>query len=412
MAHRKKLKKSIKIIIGAVLAAALMISGVFIWKHRNAKTVSETVNEPQPTETPDEELPAVSEEPEPTPVPTPEVEESSFTLFMVGDGLIHGAVYENAAQPDGTYDFKPMLDRIGEIAGQYDLAYYNQETILGGTEMGLSSYPVFNSPQEFGENMIEEGFDLVSTATNHSMDMGAAGLESQYNFWKAHEDEILMEGTNMSWDERNEISVRECNGISYAFLSWTFGTNGIPMPEGQEYLVNSYDGYEDEMLDQVRRADEMADVVIIAIHWGTEYADYPNDHQIWLAQELSDAGCDIIIGNHPHMIQPVQWINGHKTICFYALGNLISAQFDDSLVGMMGAVTINKRTEGDKTEITLSDVKADLHWTYGEAVQWLDIGVYPFTHLNDSICPGYQELYSRMSQIITAMDDSIQVGGF
>ena len=112
------------------------------------------------------------------------------------------------------------------------------------------------------------------------------------------------------------------------------------------------------------------------------------------------------------MIQPVQWINGHKTICFYALGNLISAQFDDSLVGMMGAVTINKRTEGDKTEITLSDVKADLHWTYGEAVQWLDIGVYPFTQLNDSICPGYQELYSRMSQIITAMDDSIQVGGF
>ena len=94
MAHRKKLKKSIKIIIGAVLAAALMISGVFIWKHRNAKTVSETVNEPQPTETPDEELPAVSEEPEPTPVPTPEVEESSFTLFMVGDGLIHGAVYD------------------------------------------------------------------------------------------------------------------------------------------------------------------------------------------------------------------------------------------------------------------------------------------------------------------------------
>lgn len=412
MAHRKKLKKSVKIIIGTVVAAALLITGIFIIRHRNAKTANETVKEPQSAETHNEELPVVTQEPEPTPTPTPEVEESSFSLFMVGDGLIHGAVYQTAGLPDGSYDFKPMLDRIGEIARQYDLAYYNQETILGGTEMGLSSFPVFNSPQEFGVNMIEEGFDLVSTATNHSMDMGAAGVESQYNFWKSHEDQILMEGTNLSWEERNEISVRECNGISYAFLSWTFGTNGIPMPEGQEYLVNSYTGYEEEMLDQVRRASEMADVVIMAIHWGTEYADYPDDHQLWMAQALSDAGCDIIIGNHPHMIQPVQWINGNKTICFYALGNLISAQFDDSLVGMMGAVTINKRTENGKTEITLSDVKADLHWTYGEAVQWLDIGVYPFTQLNDSICPGYQELYGRMSQIITALDSNIQVGGF
>ena len=112
------------------------------------------------------------------------------------------------------------------------------------------------------------------------------------------------------------------------------------------------------------------------------------------------------------MIQPVQWINGHKTICFYAMGNLLSAQFDDSLVGMMGAVTIHKKTTGDKVEITLSDAKADLHWTYGEVNGWHDIRVIPFSELDDSICPGYQELYARMSQIITAMDDSIQVGGF
>jgi poly-gamma-glutamate synthesis protein (capsule biosynthesis protein) len=216
----------------------------------------------------------------------------------------------------------------------------------------------------------------------------------------------------MSWDERNEISIRECNGISYAFLSWTFGTNGIPMPEGQEYLVNSYTGHEDEMLEQVRRAAAMADVVIMAIHWGTEYSDTPDDHQLYWAQALSDAGVDIIIGNHPHMIQPVEWINGHKTICFYALGNLISAQFDDSLVGMMGAVTVNKKTKGDEKEITLTDVKADLHWTYGEVNTWKDMEVIPFSQLNDDLCPGYQDLYARMSQIITARDDSIQVGGF
>ncbi len=400
MAKKRKIRTGAKVFAGTVLAACVAVCGIYFWKNREEPEVRKEEPTAELRET---EKPVIEEIKE---------EETSFSLFMVGDGLIHGAVYYWAEQPDGTYEFKPMVDRIGEIARQYDVAYYNQETILGGTELGLSSYPVFNTPQEFGLNMIEEGFDLVSTATNHSMDMGVEGLERSYNFWKSHDDEILMEGTNMSWDERSEISVRECNGISYAFLSWTFGTNGIPTPEGMEYLVNTYIGYEDEMLEQVRRADEMADVVIMAIHWGTEYADYPNEHQIWLAQELSDAGCDIIIGNHPHMIQPVQWINGHKTICFYALGNLISAQFDDSLVGMMGAVTVTKKTKGDESEIILSDVKADLHWTYGEVNTWKDMEVIPFTQLNDSLCPGYQDIYNRMSKIITAMDDSIQVGGF
>ncbi len=404
--RKRKVKTWFKVLVGALLVAAIAICAVFVRRalKKPAQPEEEETAVIQETQTPE---PEVSEEPE-----EPKEEETSFTLFMVGDGLIHGAVYYWAEQPDGTYEFKPMVDRIGAIARQYDLAYYNQETILGGTEMGLSSYPVFNTPQEFGLNMIEEGFDLVSTATNHSMDMGAEGVERSYNFWKSHEDQILMEGTNMSWDERNEISIRECNGISYAFLSWTFGTNGIPMPEGQEYLVNSYTGHEEEMLEQVRKAGSMADVVIMAIHWGTEYSDTPDDHQLYWAQALSDAGVDIIIGNHPHMIQPVEWINGHKTICFYALGNLISAQFDDSLVGMMGAVTVNKKTKGDEKEITLTDVKADLHWTYGEVNTWKDMEVIPFTQLNDDLCPGYQDLYARMSQIITARDDSIQVGGF
>lgn len=397
---KRKMKKSGKIIIAVLVTAALTLAGIFAWV---------LTRPPQPVK--QVQTAMLHELDEPI-VAEPQIEETSATLFMVGDGLLHEAVYYWVRQPDGSYEFKPMLNRIGEIARQYDLAYYNQETILGGSELGLSSYPMFNSPQEFGVNMIEEGFDLVSTATNHSLDAGVAGIESSWNFWNSHADEVVMQGTNLSWEDRDNIPVREVNGISYAFLSWTFGMNGLQPPEGMEYLVNCYTGYEEEMLEQVRRGKEMADVVIMAIHWGTEYADYPNDEQLYLAQALSDAGCDIIIGNHPHMIQPVQWINGHKTICFYALGNMISAQFDDSLVGMMGAVRINKTTKGNETEITLSDVKADLIWTYGEVNNWHNIEVFPFSQLDDSICPGYQALYDRMSQIITAMDDSIPVGGF
>lgn len=400
MAVKRRMKKTGKIIVGIVSALCVALVGVLAW----VLTRPPVLNKQTKT--------AALHELDVPIVDVPKVEETSATLFAVGDALLHGAVYYWAQQPDGTYEFKPMVDRIGEIARQYDLRYYNQETILGGTELGLSTYPTFNSPQEFGTNMIEEGFNLVSTATNHTLDAGVAGVENSWNFWHSHENEILMQGTNMSWEERNEIPVREVNGITYSFLSWTFGMNGFQPPEGMEYLVNCYTGYEEEMLEQVRQAKEKADVVIMAIHWGTEYADYPNDEQISLAQQLSDAGCDIIIGNHPHMIQPVQWINGNKTICFYAMGNLISAQFDDSLVGMMGSVKITKKTTGNETEITLSDVKADLHWTYGEVNSWNNMRVIPFAELDDSLCPGYQELYARMSQIITAMDDSIQVGGF
>ena len=401
MAVKRKLRTRGKVIIAIAVAVALALCGLFIY----------ALNQ-EPPAVKAESSPSLRAESSLIDKPEPVVEETSATVFMVGDALLHEAVYYWVRQPDGTYEFKQMLDRIGEIARDYDIRYYNQETILGGTELGLSHYPTFNSPQEYGVNMIEEGFNLVSTATNHTLDAGVAGVESSWNFWKSHEDEILMQGTNMSWEEREEIPVREVNGITYSFLSWTFGMNGFQPPEGMEYLVNCYTGYEDEMLDQVRRAKEKADVVIMAIHWGTEYADYPNDEQIALAQQLSDAGCDIIVGNHPHMIQPVQWINGHKTICFYAMGNLISAQFDDSLVGMMGAVTINKKTVDGVSEITLSDAKADLHWTYGEVNNWHDIVVYPFSQLDDSICPNYQALYDRMSKIITAMDDTIQVGGF
>ncbi len=400
MAVKRKMKKTGKIIIGIVSALCLALAGVLAWVLTRPPVLNKQTRTASLHEL---EVPIVD---------VPKVEETSATLFAVGDGLLHEAVYYWVQQPDGSYEFKPMVDRIGEIARGYDLRYYNQETILGGSELGLSHYPTFNSPQEFGVNMIEEGFNLVSTATNHTLDAGVAGVENSWNFWHSHEDEILMQGTNLSWEQRNEIPVREVNGITYSFLSWTFGMNGFQPPEGMEYLVNCYTGHEEEMLDQVRQAKEKADVVIMAIHWGTEYADYPNDEQISLAQQLSDAGCDIIIGNHPHMIQPVQWINGHKTICFYAMGNLLSAQFDDSLVGMMGAVKINKKTTGGKTEITLSDVKADLHWTYGEVNNWHDIRVIPFAELDESLCPGYQELYARMSKIITAMDDSIQVGGF
>ena len=343
---------------------------------------------------------------------SPVISETQATLFMVGDALLHDTVYNDGRTADGGWDFTHQIHRLGEIARQYDLAYYNQETILGGEELGLSNYPMFCSPQEWGRDMVAQGFNLVSTATNHALDRWGAGIAASKAFWKSQEG-VVEDGTNTSWEEYNELPVYEVNGISYVFVSWTYGMNGLQCPEGEEYLVNCYDGYMDVMLDQVRQGKEKADVVIVAIHWGDEYSMTPNESQMSIARQLSDAGADIIIGNHVHCIQPIEWING-KTICFYALGNMISDQWpwEESMIGMMGALKITKTVQGSKTDIKISDVKADLHWTYSNRPAHTDFEAIPFSQLNDSLYPGYEEVYSRYVTKITEMDDSIQVGGF
>ena len=152
--------------------------------------------------------------------------ETYASMVMVGDALIHGTVYGTAhryANYNG-YDFKPMLEHIKERVKDYDLAYYNQETILGGTELGLSTYPLFNSPYEVGDAFIDAGFNLVSLATNHTIDKGEKGVLNSRNYWNQQAD-VLAAGSYSSFEERDKVVIKEVNGIKYAFLSYTTYTN-------------------------------------------------------------------------------------------------------------------------------------------------------------------------------------------
>ncbi|MEE3488522.1 MAG: CapA family protein [Bulleidia sp.] len=305
-----------------------------------------------------ESTPSPTPEPTPAPVPTPEV--CSLDLFMVGDCLVHDAVFNDALQEDGTYDFTDMFTEVPSLLEGYDLRYYNQEAILGGEELGYSGYPMFNCPSAVGDALTDMGFNLVSLANNHSLDRGEQGIINSMEYWKAKKDTVTA-GTNLSREERDEIPVYEKNGISYAFLSWTYGTNGLVTPEGKEYLVNVYPDHEEEMLNQVRRAKEKADLVLIAMHWGVEYTLQETEEQQRLAQELADAGADIIIGCHPHVVEPITWLNDGKTLCIYSLGNFISAQIDEEKrVEMAAGVTVTKTVDNGKTTVVVSDPRAQL----------------------------------------------------
>ena len=326
------------------------------------------------------------------------------SLFMVGDALIHSTLYQDAKVGNG-YDFKPMLELIKPISSSYNLVYYNQETILGGTELGLSNYPRFNSPYEVGDAFLDAGFNLVSLATNHTMDKGEAGVLNSVNYWKNHPD-IVTSGQWTSYEERyNSIdTIYEINGIKYAFISYTTWTNGLETPAGKEYLNNVYS---DEKAEQdIAHIKDRADVIIVAMHWGTEYSlgvDYQQEH---IAQFLADQGVQIIIGAHPHVVEPVEYLNDGKTFVIYSLGNFISDQANDmnnaKLTGLMMSLIIKKDVDvEDNVTISIVQPKAELIYTKSYYGGKRNFKVYPYPQLNDSLLPNYQSLYERYKGVVS-----------
>ena len=286
-------------------------------------------------------------------------EEMDASLVMVGDALIHSAVYEDAYTGDG-YDFKPMLKEIKPLIKDYDLKYYNQETILGGTELGLSNYPRFNSPYEVGDAFIDAGFNLVSLATNHTMDKGEVGVINSLNYWNSKED-VYTAGSYLSFEDRDEVIIKEINGITYSFFSYTTWTNGLETPSGKEYLNNVYSP--EKVKDDIEKVRDKVDVVIVAMHWGTEYSTSVSASQQEIANYLSSLGVDIIIGGYYHVVGPVAFVG--KTMVIYLLGNFIFDQEGvERLIGLMVGIDIHKTVENGVTTIELKDPKAELLYTH------------------------------------------------
>lgn len=275
------------------------------------------------------------------------------TIGAIGDILIHDWVYEDAAI-DQTYDFKPMLTNIKPFMSKPDFLIANQETILGGIEMGLSSYPTFNSPQEVGDAFIDAGVDFVSTANNHSLDKGERGILTEIAYFNTVG--LPYVGVFKDPVDQQTLRIMNINGIKAAILSYTYGTNGIPIPKGKDYLVNLID--KNKMKAEIKRAKQQADIVIMSMHWGNEYNRIPSPMQKDLAQFLVNEGADIIFGHHPHVLQPMEWLtdaSGRKAFVIYSLGNFLSGQMHD-YKDIGGIATINV-----KKTVSSSGVKIDLY---------------------------------------------------
>ncbi|MDD4718757.1 MAG: CapA family protein [Bacilli bacterium] len=330
--------------------------------------------------------------------------EYKLSMIMAGDALIHDAVYKDAYVSENKYDFNYMFEDIKPIIQNYDLAFYNQETIIGGIDLELSTYPRFNSPEEIGEALINTGFNLVSLANNHSLDKGEQAIINSNNYWKSRD--VMVSGTYNSLDDKNKTNIKMKNNISYTLLSYTTTTNGLNLPEGKEYLVNIYS---DELVTKdINAIKDKVDVIIVSMHWGEEYNHSPNSSQKRIATHLSELGANIVIGHHPHVVQPIEFID--DTLVIYSLGNLISAQTGfNKLVGMLVSIDIIKNDINDDIIINIDNVQSELIYTHHN--NYRNFKVIPYNKLDDNILPNYEEKLKPYIEVIKDYEKNIRVNG-
>ncbi len=254
-----------------------------------------------------------------------EGEDKTISFLACGDNIIYyGNVRDATAKSaDGTLDFAYSYEPIAEMIANADIAFINQETLMAGDGYAYSYYPCFNSPQEVGLTLVNLGFDIVNIANNHMLDKGGDGLHATIEFWRSQP--VLLLGDYLSEEETSQIDIYEYEGLKIAFVSYTYGTNGITLPAGRSEVIPYHS--KELITRQMALARSQADLIIASCHWGDENTFYPNAMQKEYAQLLCDEGADVIIGHHPHVIQPITWLenaDGHRTLCVYSLGNLMA----------------------------------------------------------------------------------------
>lgn len=269
----------------------------------------------------------------------PDSGEYDITLMAIGDNLLHMGIVNTGIQSDGSYDYSFLFDNISAYLDKADIKVINQETIFAGNELGFSGFPTFNSPSEVGDAIAAAGFNVVLHATNHAADKGIKGIEHCMSFWEQY-PEILVTGIKGD-EEVSDIPLLEIGDFTFAILNYTYGPNSETIGPSLRKHLNMLCNYDEKtgridfttlnpkVIEDIEAAKEMADIVIVFPHWGTEYKTTPSKYQVKFAQEMTEAGADLIIGTHPHVPQPVEWItaeNGNRALCYYSLGNYVSLQ--------------------------------------------------------------------------------------
>ena len=346
----------ITIIKSAVLTAAVLASGC-------AKAVETSVTLPPESETsytvitPETTSATTVETTAETTAETVHVPQltSHIHIAAAGDNLIHSSLYEQAqrrANGDG-YDFSYEYDNVDDFIGAADIAILNQETLICNDTIKPSTYPCFNSPVALGDHMINIGFDVFTMANNHVLDKGVSGLSACLDYWESR-PEVTVLGAYRNVEDKDNIRTLTEQGVTFSFLSYTESLNGLKLPADSEFVIGDANNV-DAMVSDIKKAKEISDLCIVSLHWGVENSSVISDYQRNTAKKLADAGADIILGTHPHVLRDIEWIereDGSRMLCVYSLGNFVSAQSQPrNLIGGVLDLYVD-RYDDDKPFIT------------------------------------------------------------
>lgn len=313
-----------------------------------------------------------------------------ITIHMsaFGDTMCHLTNIKNAYDSSSkNYDFSNVFKNIRKYTENADITIGNLETTFAGNSRGYTGYPTFNAPEILGQNLKDIGVDVLTTANNHCMDKGNSGLVSTLNFLDNYG--IAHTGTARNEDEQNTILIKDVNGIKIAFLSYTYGTNGITIPSDKTYSVNLID--KELIKKHITAAKEQnVDVICVSMHWGIEYKLKPNSTQKELANFLFDNGVDIILGSHPHVLEPMEkrtiTLNDGTTkdgFVIFSLGNFVSGQiYANTKSTVILDIQITKNSEG---KISIDSVKYTPVYLYDKGANSKSRSRYTLIDINQAI---------------------------
>ena len=279
-------------------------------------------------------------------------------IIMVGDILLHTPIEECSELENGEYDYTPIFEDMSEEISKADLALVNEEVIIGGKDLGVSGYPAFNASFELSDALEAAGFDVICHATNHALDKGKKGIINTLENWDKHPNVDVI-GIYDSEAEAENIYITEVEGIKLAILNYTYGTNGIAVPEDMPYCVNLLE--ETKLIEDIKKAEALADFTIVCPHWGTEYRLEPDSMQNKWTKLFYENGVDLVLGTHPHVIEPYEMYGDgdRQMLVYYSLGNFVNwtsgtgEGVANRMLGGMAKVSLSKSVETG--EVSISD---------------------------------------------------------
>lgn len=365
--RKKRNRKPILLLVSLFVVVAALSVALVALPLLDGNGASQPFSDSLPAGAPSAALPAASLS------PPPEPEQLRLRFSAVGDNLIHNGIYLQAATraAGNGYDFNYVYENLRYFFEDFDVNWINQETLVNN-ELPPDTYPCFSTPGELGQAAYDAGWRVFALSNNHTYDKLAAGVSATMRYWEGMPDDVVTPGLFTNNEDDSGIKLHTVNGITLAYVSYTEHTNGIPTPSGTEAWV-VYTDERDVMERQIRRATELADAVVAGVHWGVEGSHVVTDAQRALAADFANWGATVVIGTHPHVVQPVEWVqseDGRDVLVAYSLGNFLSAQSAaENMVGMALCFELAQTVQpnGQRGTVTVEEVQVHPTVTHYDA---------------------------------------------